>query len=767
MTILDKKCITRKLYSVGKTRIVGNHKRKSQKKIREMLSYQPDKYFTQKELYTINCNNDNDIYKKILRYLDQNPTKSQASKSLIHSLDDLRKNTIKNIGGINSVTRHIDYLVEYSIKNKKRDYEEFNDTYAIYTELKKNYKNFYMDKNCERLQLLDVEKLAEPFDFFDIQNVLFDPSKSKISFCVDFIGNRNYYFFVKDIINKSIELIDLVPEKHEHFISIHDTFGKNLGERGVYNTVQISDNYCWIDNESIVFISYNSYYNTTRCYSYHIPSRTRRLLFNETRSRMLSILPVDSGFYFLLYSSSYNDDEVYVLDVQEKNLDTHKKKLYMDNVPIFKSTPYVKYEYLNHMNATWYVLKTIRSKSYFYSSRDLKHFKVLRKFTNPYDVITTVYPAMNHFVFFIQQRGNYRVEIYNYCSPDSSQGFKLVKRLAPNEVCGVKNSCHIQPLLPAPVLHNNNEIMFQNTSFTTIGDLFSIKFNHGPDAKIQVTKVPLEKKYVKLYNSKYSEKTLFLKNNTIMITILYSKGTQLKNRKCLVLGYGSYGTSYDSKYNFNKFNYLCDLGFIVVIAHISGDNKLGFNQYYNGIHLRKKNTFTDFIYICDYLVQRGITKKERLAIWGRSAGGLLISTVINMRPDLCELAILGVPFLTPLITLSSNKFPLGYESHSEWGDPRNKTVKKYIKSYSPIDNIQKCAKYPNVLIYANLNDTLTPFKETLTYYNLMKEVDVYKNKERDLNVYLDERFGHVQGTKLYDHNFTFAMIFATLEKYIH
>ena len=127
---------------------------------------------------------------------------------------------------------------------------------------------------------------------------------------------------------------------------------------------------------------------------------------------------------------------------------------------------------------------------------------------------------------------------------------------------------------------------------------------------------------------------------------------------------------------------------------------------------------------------------------------------------------MGVPFLTPLISMNNSKMPLGYESHSEWGDPRNPVNYENIKSYSPIENIQLCKKYPNIFIYSNLNDTLTPYKETIKYYNLMKDVDVFKNKERDLLIFVDDKFGHKQGTKFNDHNYIYSLIFNMLNKYL-
>ena len=53
-----------------------------------------------------------------------------------------------------------------------------------------------------------------------------------------------------------------------------------------------------------------------------------------------------------------------------------------------------------------------------------------------------------------------------------------------------------------------------------------------------------------------------------------------------------------------------------------------------GKFLTKRNTFTDFIAVAQHLITNRYTTSEQLAIWGASAGGLLIGAVVNMRPDL-------------------------------------------------------------------------------------------------------------------------------------
>lgn len=108
---------------------------------------------------------------------------------------------------------------------------------------------------------------------------------------------------------------------------------------------------------------------------------------------------------------------------------------------------------------------------------------------------------------------------------------------------------------------------------------------------------------------------------------------------------------------------LVDRGFIFAIAHIRGGGEMGRKWYENGKLLKKKNTFTDFITCAEYLIENKCCSKEKLCINGRSAGGLLIGAVLNMRPDLFKAAVAGVPFVDVVTTMLDPSIPL---TTSEW-----------------------------------------------------------------------------------------------------
>ncbi|OAY36159.1 hypothetical protein MANES_11G000600v8 [Manihot esculenta] len=189
----------------------------------------------------------------------------------------------------------------------------------------------------------------------------------------------------------------------------------------------------------------------------------------------------------------------------------------------------------------------------------------------------------------------------------------------------------------------------------------------------------------------------------IPLSIVYKKDiVKLDGSHPLLLyGYGSYEMSIDPKFKASRLS-LLDRGFIFAIAHICGGGEMGRQWYENGKFLKKKNTFTDFITCAEYLIEQKYCSKEKLCIEGRSAGGLLIGSVLNMRPDLFKAAIVGVPFVDVLTTMLDPSIPLTTEEWEEWGDPRKEEFYFYMKSYSPVDNV-KHQNYPHILVTAGLH----------------------------------------------------------------
>src|SRR5262249_33957654 len=125
-------------------------------------------------------------------------------------------------------------------------------------------------------------------------------------------------------------------------------------------------------------------------------------------------------------------------------------------------------------------------------------------------------------------------------------------------------------------------------------------------------------------------------------------------------------------------------------------------------------TFTDFIACADFLVKEKYCSRDRLAIRGASAGGLLIGAVLNQRPNLCKAAVLEVPFVDVINTMSDETLPLTVHEFRQWGHPKAKADYEYIKSYCPYTNLKKAA-YPAILVKTSLNDSQVMYHEPAKY----------------------------------------------------
>jgi oligopeptidase B len=155
----------------------------------------------------------------------------------------------------------------------------------------------------------------------------------------------------------------------------------------------------------------------------------------------------------------------------------------------------------------------------------------------------------------------------------------------------------------------------------------------------------------------------------IPISLVYRAGLVRDGSNCcLLMGYGSYGISYEPGFS-SRVPSLLDRGFVYAVAHVRGGGELGETWHDQGKMLSKKTTFTDFIRCAETLIEAGYTCSERLGIQGRSAGGLLMGAVTNMRPDLFATVIAGVPFVDVLSTMQDATIPLTVIEYEEWGDP--------------------------------------------------------------------------------------------------
>ncbi|PYE48969.1 S9 family peptidase [Deinococcus yavapaiensis] len=189
--------------------------------------------------------------------------------------------------------------------------------------------------------------------------------------------------------------------------------------------------------------------------------------------------------------------------------------------------------------------------------------------------------------------------------------------------------------------------------------------------------------------------------------------------KTLLYGYGSYGLSINPSFMATRLP-LLDRGFVFAIAHIRGGGEMGRAWYEGGKLHAKSNTFTDFVDVAEHLVGQGVTTPSHLAVMGRSAGGLLMGAVTNMRPDLFKVVLAGVPFVDVVTTMLDASIPLTTLEWDEWGNPADPTFYEVMKAYSPYDNVEAKA-YPHLWISTGLNDPRVAYWEPAKWAARLRE----------------------------------------------
>ena len=213
----------------------------------------------------------------------------------------------------------------------------------------------------------------------------------------------------------------------------------------------------------------------------------------------------------------------------------------------------------------------------------------------------------------------------------------------------------------------------------------------------------------------------------VPISIVFKKGFTRDGKAPLFLyAYGSYGFGSAAGFNSNRLS-LLDRGFAYAIAHIRGGNEMGEAWHEDGMLMKKKNTFTDFIDCAEHLVAERWTSKDRLVIEGGSAGGLLMGAVTNMRPDLFKAVHAAVPFVDVVNTMMDASLPLTVGEYLEWGNPNEKPAYDYMKSYSPYDNLEKKA-YPAILVTTSFNDSQVMYFEPAKYVARLRTLKTDSNE---------------------------------------
>ncbi|WP_218080697.1 S9 family peptidase [Anthocerotibacter panamensis] len=513
--------------------------------------------------------------------------------------------------------------------------------------------------------LLDLNQLAEGHPYFSLGTNAVSPDHRLLAYAIDTSGAETYTLYVKDLMTGDLRA-DVIP-----------------------NT---SASACWAnDNHTLFYTVLDEAKRPYKLFRHTLGTDPQAdvLVYHETDDAyFLGIGRTRSKGYLVLHLQSKVTSEVHYLDAND---------------------PYASFRVVHpRQKGLEYSLDHLEDHFYILTNDQAQNFKLVKApVTDPakanwQDVIPhreqvkldQIEVLRGHIIVLERQNALERIYVLDLEGMDSH---------------------YIE--FPEPVytvhLGDNPEIdtdllRFTYASLVTPNTVF--------DYNLVTRERELKKQYAVLggYDpSYYQSERLFATapdGARIPISLVYRKDmVRDANHPLYLYGYGSYGYSLDPSFSSARLS-LLDRGFIFALAHVRGGEELGRPWYEDGKLLQKKNTFTDFIAVAEYLVAEHYTSPSRLVISGGSAGGLLVGAVANLRPELFAVVVAQVPFVDVVNTMLDSSLPLTVVEYDEWGNPNDREFFDYIRSYSPYDNVT-AQDYPHLLITAGLNDPRVSYWE--------------------------------------------------------
>ena len=228
------------------------------------------------------------------------------------------------------------------------------------------------------------------------------------------------------------------------------------------------------------------------------------------------------------------------------------------------------------------------------------------------------------------------------------------------------------------------------------------------------------------------------KDGTKIPMFIVRKKTTGPGAPTLLYGYGGFNISSTPGFSPTRLTWV-DKGGVLAIANLRGGGEYGKAWHDAGRLLNKQNTFDDFIAAGEYLIAQGITGKGKLAIEGRSNGGLLVGAVVNQRPDLFAAALPGVGVMD---MLRFDRFTAGRYWVDDYGYPNKEADFRNLLAYSPYHNVKSGVSYPAILVTtADTDDRVVPghsFKYTAA-------IQAAKLGEKPRLIRIETRAGHGSG----------------------
>ena len=242
------------------------------------------------------------------------------------------------------------------------------------------------------------------------------------------------------------------------------------------------------------------------------------------------------------------------------------------------------------------------------------------------------------------------------------------------------------------------EGFYSFTSFNAPPTIYRYQAESGGTSIFAQPKVPF-------LSDHYEVRQVFFtsKDGTRVPMFIAGKKGLPRNSKTplLMTGYGGFNVSLTPGWN-AMYAWWMEQGGWFAVPNLRGGGEYGEDWHKAGMFEKKQNVFDDFFAATRYLIAEKYTDPSHLAIWGRSNGGLLMGAAITQHPELYGAIVCGYPLLD---MLRYQNFLFGKLWTTEYGSADNEADYKYIRAYSPYQNVKDGAKYPAIMFFSGDSDT--------------------------------------------------------------
>lgn len=241
--------------------------------------------------------------------------------------------------------------------------------------------------------------------------------------------------------------------------------------------------------------------------------------------------------------------------------------------------------------------------------------------------------------------------------------------------------------------------------------------------------------------SQYETKQLWYKSydgTEVPMFITHKKGLKLDGTNpTLLYGYGGFNISLLPGFSISRLPILENNG-IYAVANIRGGGEFGKAWHKAGTLGDKQNVFNDFQAAAEYLIDNKYTSSEKLAIDGRSNGGLLVGACMTQRPDLYQVAFPGVGVLD---MLRYHQFTIGWAWAADYGRSDDAVAFEYLNKYSPLHNVKEIEYPATMVVTADHDDRVVPAHS----FKFISEVQAHQQGDNPTLIRIDVSAGHGAG----------------------